>query len=473
MLGVRLVRARVSAHGPKAGGGNAEIRSRDGVTVVGRRSASATTLRPARFIVAIATALILGYVLIWIRISPTDIGRSDFTSFYVGGTLLRDGHGAGLYNQALQQALHSRLIAPDREPNLPFVNPPPAALLVLPATFLPLATAFRLWGLLEVAVLVLTVVLAVRDAPWPSPTPRLWKVAAGATALASMGTWTLLLQAQWTPVLALGLALAYRFWKRGHEASGALVLVVAAGMAKPQLALGLIAFLLGWRSRRIILGAVAGAAALGLASLALVGPSGIRGLIAILASSTTRWDLGNMLSAVGVIGSYLGNSAAAHMVGVLVSAGACAAAVWLGVLVRRDPNRLETALIGATVLSLLAAPHAYSDDLVMLAPLFVVAVAVTARRAGADLRVRAARHVYFVFGCWALISIAAFADFADAASFPPGQLTAWALLVAAVSAVVATARAASTPTSAQGGIVTLQGSRYLAAEPRSIRVRSD
>jgi alpha-1,2-mannosyltransferase len=425
--------------------------------------APAAALRPARFIFAIAAALILAYVLIWIRISPIDIGRSDFTSFYVGGTLLRDGHGAGLYNQVLQQSLHSRLIAPDREPNLPFVNPPPAALVVLPVTFLPLAVAFHIWSLLELAMLALAVVLVTREAPWPSATPPLWKIAASTAALASMGTWTLLLQAQWTPVLALGLALAYRFWKRGHEASGALVLVLAAGMAKPQLALGLVAFLLGWRSRRIIIGAVAGAAALGLGSLALVGPSGIRGLITILAASTTRWDLGNMLSAIGVVGSYLGTSAAAHIVGVLLSAIACAAAALLGAMLRRDPNRLDSALVGATILSLLAAPHAYSDDLVMLAPMFVIAVAATARRADADLRLRADRHVLLVFGCWTLISVAAFADFADAAAFPPGQLTAWALLIAAVSAVVATARNTPQPTTAaKGGAVTLQGSRYRA-----------
>jgi hypothetical protein len=157
--------------------------------------ATARAPRPARYILAIAVALMLAYLLIWLQLTPIDIGRSDFTSFYVGGTLLRSGHGATLYNQVLQQALHSRLIAPDREPNLPFVNPPPAALVVLPVTFLPLVTAFHLWSLIELGVLVLAVVLAVRSAPWPSATPLVWKIAAGAAGLASVGTWTLLLQA--------------------------------------------------------------------------------------------------------------------------------------------------------------------------------------------------------------------------------------------------------------------------------------
>ncbi len=456
MLGISLAHAGVAKTGIGSTGNDeaAEPASAD-------RPATARAPRPARYILAMAVALILAYLLIWLQLTPMDIGRSDFTSFYVGGTLLRDGHGAGLYNQALQQALHSRLIAPDREPNLPFVNPPPVALLVLPVTFLPLATAFHLWSLLELGVLVLAVVLAVRGAPWPSATPHIWKIAAGAAAVASMGTWTLVLQAQWTPVLALGLVLAHRCWKRGYQASGALVLVLAAGMAKPQLAIGLVAFLLGWRSRRVILGAAAGAAALGLLSLALVGPSGIRGLIAILSASTTRWNLSNMLSAIGVIGSYLGNSAAAHVIGILVSLGACVVALWLGSLVRRSPDRLDTALIGASVLSLLAAPHAYSDDLVMLAPMFVIAVAATSRRAGVDLRVRANGRVLLAFGGWALISLAAFADFTDASSFPPGQITAWALVCAAAWAVVATVNGAYPSTSLPTtGIVELEGVGY-------------
>ncbi len=233
--------------------------------------------------------------------------------------------------------------------------------------------------MVEFAILALAVIIAARAAPWPPGTPALWKLTSVVSALASMGTWTVLMQAQWTPVLALGVALAYHLWKHGYEAGGGFVIVFAAGMVKPQLALGLLAFLLGWHRRRVILGALAGVAALAAACFAIVGFSGIGGLLAILASSTTRWNLRNMLSFVGVVGSYLGNGVLAHIVGVIASAAACAVALWLGTLLHRDPHRLDIALVGATVLSLLAAPHAYSDDLVMLAPVFVIGVAIAAR----------------------------------------------------------------------------------------------
>jgi hypothetical protein len=398
------------------------------------------SLRPARLIIAIAAALLVAYAVIWTQVTGFDIGRSDFTAFYVGGTLLREGHTGDLYSQAIQQPLHSALIAPDREANLPFVNTPVAAALVLPATFLSLDAAYRLWSVLELAVLILAVVLAVRSVEWPDGTPQIWRVAAGAAALAGMGTWTMFVQAQWTPLLALGLVLAYRLWKRGRLATGAAVLVVSAGIAKPHLALGLLAFLLGWRERRVILGALAGVAGLAVASLILVGPAGVSGFVSILASSTTRWELATMVSFIGVVGSLFGNGLTAHLVGLVATLLACAAAVWLGMRVRQDPSRLDTALVGAAVLSLVASPHAYPDDLVMLAPAFVIGVAAAVRRIGAAAPLTLASPVAYAYGAWALITVAACVDLIDAAKFPPGQLAGWALVLAGVLACLATGR---------------------------------
>jgi hypothetical protein len=217
-------------------------------------------------------------------------------------------------------------------------------------------------------------------------------------------------------------------------------LVVSAGIAKPHLALGLLAFLLGWRRRRIILGAIAGAGGLALASLALVGPSGIDGFVKILAGSTTRWVLANMLSFIGVVGSLFGSGASAHLISLVATLLACAAAVWLGALVRRDPSRLDTALVGAAVLSLVASPHAYSDDLVMLAPVMVIGVAAAARLMRPNDLLTLSSPVSLAFCAWGLITLGAFADFADAAKFPPGQLAGWALVAAAVLACVASWR---------------------------------
>ena len=59
------------------------------------------SLRPARLIIAISAALLVAYAVVWAQVSSVDVGRSDFTAFYVGGTLLREGHTGDLYNEAV------------------------------------------------------------------------------------------------------------------------------------------------------------------------------------------------------------------------------------------------------------------------------------------------------------------------------------------------------------------------------------
>jgi Glycosyltransferase family 87 len=371
---------------------------------------------------AIAVALLLAYVLIWARLPTADIDRSDFTSSYVAGLLLRHPGGAAVYDAATQTAVRDRLIAPVRNGAVPFVDAPPAAVLVAPVTWLGLVPAYRLWTALSLALLVLAVVVAVRSAPWPETTPKIWRVAMGLAAMASMGTWTLLLQGQWTSLTALGLALAYRDWRHGHEARGAVILVLAAGIAKPHLALGLGAFLLGWGHRRAILGAVGGIAGIAVASLLAVGTAGVLAFAGLATAQGGAWDLRRMLSFIAIPGSLAGNGTISEAIGLAGTAAACIVAWRLGALARRHPDRFDRALIAAAILSLLGAPHAYAQDLVMLAPVLIWAVAIAAGRGMA------------VVSLWALITVAAFVDFIDGGTFPPGQLAPWALIVAAMAA---------------------------------------
>jgi hypothetical protein len=378
--------------------------------------------RQARLVVAIAAALLLAYILIWARLPGADIARSDFTSSYVAGLLLRHPGGAAVYDAATQTVMRDQLIAPVHNGAVPFVDAPPAALLVAPVTWLSLDAAYRLWTALSLAILVMAVLIAVRSAPWPATTPRIWRIAAATAALASMGTWTLLLQGQWASLTALGLALAYRDWRHGHELRGALVLVLAAGIAKPHLALGLAAFLLGWGRRRVIVGAVTGATGLVVASLAVVGAAGVAAFVGLAAAQGGAWDLRKMLSFIAIPGSVAGNGTASEVIGLAGTAVAIVVAWRLGALARRRPDRFDRALIAAAVLSLLGAPHAYAQDLVMLAPVLVWAIAVAA-----EARIA-------VVGMWALITTAALVDFIDGAAFPPGQLTAWALIAVSIAA---------------------------------------
>ena len=144
---------------------------------------------------AVSAALLVAYLVAWVRIDGLEIARSDFTSTYVGATLLREGHGSEMYDQSLQTVLHSELDPADKGGNLPFVNPPLAAALAMPVSLLGLDAAYRVWSLVQLALLVVAVVVALRAAP--IQTLRRGQIAAIALlALASMGTWAMFIQGQ-------------------------------------------------------------------------------------------------------------------------------------------------------------------------------------------------------------------------------------------------------------------------------------
>jgi hypothetical protein len=379
---------------------------------------------------ALGGAALLAYLVLWLGVGTFQIGRSDFTSTYVGATLLREGHGPSMYDEALQAPLHASLIAPDREGNLPFVNPPLAAAVALPVSLLNLLDAYRLWSILQFALLVISVVVAIRAAPGRRALAPITLAAVGLVSLACLGTWATLLLGQWDGVSALGLAIAYACLRHRRSATAGAVLAVTALVAKPHLALGLAAFLVGLRDRRLLLGAAGGVVGSVLLSLLVAGPGGIAGFVETAIHSTTRWQLANMVSVVGITGSIAGNGTASHLLAALGSLIAVVIAATLGVAVRRRPERLEVALAGAALLSLLASPHAYWDDLALLVP--AAAWSFTALAAG---EARTTSLSTAAVAIWVAISVAAYLDIATGGAAPVGLLTPWTLVTAAALAV--------------------------------------
>jgi hypothetical protein len=387
--------------------------------------------RLAAAAVATAAAVLLAvYALLWAGVTSANIGTSDFTASYVGATLMREGHGAAMYDESLQAPLHAALIAPLQRGNLPFVNPPLAAAIVVPLTLLPLSTAYRVWQLAQLLLLTGAVVLALRSAPWP---PRLRRSGvAGACALAALagtGTLSLGLLAQWDGFTALGLAGAYALWRRGSGFAGGAVLAATAAIAKPHLAIGLAALLLGWRDRRVLAGATAGLAAVLLASLAAVGTSGLAEFTAAASRDGGRWPLASLLGFTGLTGSWLGNGAASQLLAAAGSVAALAVCVLLGRGLARDLRLLEPSLAAATLLSLLASPHLLSHDLVLLAPGLVWLLAWASSRDGAAPW--PGSHSRWVLGGWLVLSATAMLDLGADRAAPPGRLVPWVLLTLA------------------------------------------
>ena len=378
-------------------------------------------------IAAMAVSVLVAYAVTWITVSQSHIGGSDFTSTYVGGTLLREGHGAGVYDQALQAPLHAALIAPAPGGNLAFVNPPPAAVLALPLTLLPLTAAYRVFQVAQLLMLALAVVIVARTAPWPRSLPRRYlPVVAGLVAVAGEGTLAVGLLGQWDGLGALGLAGAYALWRRDSRFAGGAVLAISASIAKPHLALGLAALLIGWRERRVLAGAAAGVAGMLVVSLAAVGPAGLSAFVASTQVDASRWPLASMLGFTGLFGSWLGDGLATQILAAACTAAAIAGCVLLGRRLARDRAALEPCLAAATLLSLLASPHLLTHDLVLLAP------ALVALLAWASVRDRAipwpGPRSRTVLAGWLVLCLAAAIDLGSQTAAPPGRVVPLVLL---------------------------------------------
>jgi len=238
-------------------------------------------------------------------------------------------------------------------------------------------------------------------------------------------------QAQWTPFIALGLSLAYRQWRSGKNASGAFLLVVAAGLTKPHLALVLGAFMLGWRDRRLLSGALAGVAVALLANLAVAGPQGLTGFVNLALTSQSQWALSTYSSFISIPSLLFGNSSTTRVAAAVFALVACAVGWRLGSAVRRRASRLEPALAAAAMLSLLAAPHALLHDTVMLAPCVVWMLAwATSHVTSAPV----SRSPSMVAVAWGTITAAGFVSLVVGDAVPPGWVVSLALIAVAVPA---------------------------------------
>jgi hypothetical protein len=386
--------------------------------------------RHARVMFAAAAAIVFAYIVVaWSQSSVPP----DFSQQYVAGTLLRTGHGADLYSVALQNAVRKRFL-PASSGSLQFVYSPAVAFVAAPFTLLDPRDAFRAWSAAQLAMIVAAVVIATRAAPVVVRDARSRLGVAAVAACAGYGTAVLLALGQIDGLQTLGIALAYSEWRRGRHSWGGFWLAVTVLTGKPHLAFGLAAFLLGWQDRRVLQGAIVGAVTAFATFLLTSGVGGTAAFVRAAASQLGEWHLATMPALIGLAGSWLGDTLLAHAAAAAASVVAVAIAFLLGRVVRSDRLRLEPALVGAALLSQLAAPHTYAYDLVLLAPLAGIAMATaigrdrTAPRAGAS-------RLTVIGWLWLAINLAAYADATDAAHAPPGQLTAWVLLVAAATAI--------------------------------------
>ena len=285
----------------------------------------------------LAVLVLATYVRDWAVVAPqTPLNRtSDFAGTYVAATLWREGRGAQIYDLPVETQALRATGAPADHSDIPFENPPAALLLALPATLVNGGAAWALWSWLQVLLMVAAVAVAARAAPWPARAGPA-RLAVSLAALAGVGTALLFLEGQWDGFAAFGLAGGYALWRRDRSFAAGLVMALGIGVAKPHLALGLAAFVIGRRDWRAAGGALAGAVALLLASVAAVGVGGVESYVGALLQPSNS-PVREMLGFSGLFGSTLGPGRLTDVLTVAGGAAALAAAYWVGARARREP----------------------------------------------------------------------------------------------------------------------------------------
>jgi len=229
-------------------------------------------LRLARWLTAFHLGIALGYLGLIIKAAIDGLlWRADFTAFYTGGAIVRQGLGPHLYDLNLQARVQQAILGPGRmfyDGVLPFNNPPHFALVMVPFSLLPLGLAFWCWTALQVVILA-RVIQRLRSMSSGWDATERWLLFS-----AFLAFFPLFLQFLYGSLSLFALWCLIEFYlafREGKEARAGVWLVLAAVKLQAALFPALV-ILAGRRWRALASAGAAGVLILG-ATSALLGPS--------------------------------------------------------------------------------------------------------------------------------------------------------------------------------------------------------
>lgn len=293
--------------------------------------------------------------------------RTDFSAYYTGWAIARDGLGDRLYDFALQTSYQQRILdgRSFSDGLLPYLNPPHATVPFIPIALLPLPHAFTIWAIIQIVLLIWLIrILRAITSDW-APREHLLMITA-ATAFPPM-LFSLQLGAFSLFILCC-LLHYYATLKQGRDLHAAVWLLL--GTVKPQLMVLPGVVLLGARRLGALAFTALGGAVLLLISGGVLGWQSWLGFFEALGTVNAFYDSygivpTTMYNVKGTLALLLGNER-----GVLISqisALGFAGAAGLGLWIWHSPWRADqpsfALRMGLTLLlGLLASPHLHRQD---------------------------------------------------------------------------------------------------------------
>ena len=220
----------------------------------------------------LAGMLSLHVVVAWRSWDLARKGYPDFTAFYSAGKIVREGLGRQLYDSQTQYHIQQEFAAgvSIRQGALPYNHPPFEAIIFAPLAWLPYFSAYLLWDLVNVMMLLAVVLLLQPYIPMLQRSSAfLWVL----VSLAFFPVFIALLQGQDIILFLLLITLAFVALKKGAAFSAGCWL--GLGLFRFHMVLPLVFILLLQKRRKTLLGFVLVAFALGIVSVAIVGWDGV------------------------------------------------------------------------------------------------------------------------------------------------------------------------------------------------------
>lgn len=342
---------------------------------VGRAASLCCSQLLLRGALVLNLSLALSYIGFWIIAAQQDLfWRADFSAFYTGWAMVRDGRGTQLYDTELQ-TIYQRQILEGRsfqDGLLPYVNPPHLTLPFVPLAWLPRPVAFLVWTVCQLALLAVLLVLLWRMArAWQPHERRLLVV----SVLAFPPLLYTLMIGAFSLVLLVSLMLFYLALKNARPIQAGWWLVVAT--IKPQAAVTPAALLLGARRWQAILGAIIITLILAVVSIVGLGWPVWPGYLHILRAHSGLFGTYNVVPAdmynlKGTLALLLGNAQGTlinqvSFAALLVTA-AFSAWLWRGAWMPHRPD-FELRFAFTLLLGILFSPHLnQQDSLLLVAP---------------------------------------------------------------------------------------------------------
>jgi hypothetical protein len=321
-------------------------------------------------------------------------GYQDFTIYYTGARLLRNGQASALYNLSTQYRTQLTFAhVPIRQGPLPFNHPPFEALLFVPFTLLDYWPAYLLWTALNLIMLAASVTLLRGHFPQFAAVPPIVS-GLGATAFFPMAMG--IIQGQDVILLQLLFVLAVICLDQGKDAvAGALL---AAGLFRPHMVVPLV-ILLAIRRWRVFIGFAPVALILAAISVAIIGWHGpvdyVRFVLHV--ESTRVFGPEAAPNLRGLIEDLPAFTASGPGTALLIFA---ASMVVFGAALRRIRNVRDCVIISsglAGTTAILISFHAFVYDLCLLLPMLLFLLSRTVVAEGKTIDARMILLVFLLF----------------------------------------------------------------------------